>query len=153
MWSQNKNSPTYIEIFFKIYTGKKWETEVQFQTAWCRLVYGYYIHLDKWRIHVSFYNHGFILTQNNCLGIITNDGRKVRNRFKVTIIVGALFLNILRFFITLSGVILTVVLFLQTNMKLSFRTRILLCNIKRQIKSQFLLGYLLTEEQFLYQVF
>ena len=140
MWSQNKNSPTYIEIFFKIYTGKKWETEVQFQTSWCCLVYGYY-------------NHGFILTQNNCLGIITNDGRKVRNRFKVTIIVGALFLNILRFFITLSGVILTVVLFLQTNMKLSFRTRILLCNIKRQIKSQFLLGYLLTEEQFLYQVF
>ena len=22
MWSQNKNSPTYIEIFLKIYTGK-----------------------------------------------------------------------------------------------------------------------------------
>lgn len=33
MWSQNKNSPTYIEIFFKIYTGKKLETEVQSQTS------------------------------------------------------------------------------------------------------------------------
>ena len=42
--------------------------------------------------------------------------------------------------------ILTVALLHQTNMKQSFRTRILLCDIKRQFKSQFRLGYLLTEE-------
>ena len=50
-----------------------------------------------------------------------------------------------------SGFILTVVLLHQTNMKFSFRTRILLCDIKRQLKSQFRLGYLLTEEQLFFK--
>ena len=53
-------------------------------------------------------------------------------------------------FAHVSGSILTVVLLLQTNMKFSFRTRILLCDIKRQLKSLFRLDYLLTEEQFLH---
>ena len=58
----------------------------------------------------------------------------------------SLVLNISKLFTTQSGFILTVALLHQTNMKQSFRIRILLCDIKRQFKSQFRLGYLLTEE-------
>lgn len=44
------------------------------------------------------------------------------------------------------GFSLTMTLLHQTNMKLRFRTRVLLCDIKRQLKSQVRLGYLLLEE-------
>ena len=67
-------------------------------------------------------------------------------RFKVTNIAGALFLNISKLFTTQSGYIHTVALLHQTNMKQSLRIKNLKSVIKRQLKSQFWLGYLLTEE-------
>ena len=64
-----------------------------------------------------------------------------------TTIAGALFLNISKLFTTQSGFIHTVALLHQTNMKRSFSIENLQSAIKRQLKSQFRLGYLLTEEQ------